>query len=206
MSPTGVTCPYCGTKYLTFQSNCTNCGATLPLPSKADALDTSQPPPLPPRDISNTFVWRLIRQDGWAIAGLVFSILGIVFAPLGFILTIAIITAFVGIPFALLGFAFLIAGAIILSRRYQSARIVVNVLQTGQAVRGLIVGVNQNLSVQINGRSPWNIDYQFRIDGQTITGKVSTLDEPDEQIAKGNPYWVLYLPDAPENNTPYPHP
>jgi hypothetical protein len=151
-------------------------------------------------------VWRLLFQDGWAIAGLVFLLLGLVFAPLGSILTIAIITAFVGIPFVLLGLAFLIAATIILLRRYQSTKIVVNVLQTGQAVRGVITGVNQNLSVLINGRSPWNIDYQFRLDGRTLTGKVSTLDDPDEQIAKGNPYWVLYLPEAPENNSLYPHP
>lgn len=206
MKSTGVTCPYCGTKYLTFQSNCTNCGASLPLPGEANAADVSHPPPSPPRNISDSYVWRLMRQDGWAIAALVFLILGIIFAPLGLILTIAIITAFVGIPFALLGLAFLGVGIVVLVKRYQSAKMVVNVLQNGRAVRGLVTSVDQNYSVQINGRSPWNIAYQFTVDGRTLEGKVSTLDDPDEQIAKGNPYWVLYLADAPENNSLYPHP
>jgi len=201
-----ISCPYCGTKYLTFQPNCSNCGASLPLPDQASAFDAGTPPPAPPRDISDSYIWRLMQQDGWAIAALVFALLGIIFAPLGIILTVAIITAFVGIPFALLGVLFLAAGIAILVWRYQTAQMVVKVLRNGQAARATIADVHQNYSVQINGRSPWIIQYQFAVEGQNYGGSVSTLDAPDERLAKGNSAWVLYLPGAPQTSSLYPHP
>ncbi len=201
-----ITCPYCGTKYTTFQSNCKNCGGRLPLPEEASAFDESAPPPAPPRDISGNYVWRLLTTDGWAIVAIVFALLGIVFAPLGVILTIAVITIFVGIPFVMLGTVFLTSGVAVLVWRYQLAHMTVNVLRNGHATRGKIVDVEQIYNVSINGRNPWFIKYQFTLDGDTYTGQISTLDEPHEQLAKGYSAWVLYLPTAPQNHTLYPHP
>lgn len=70
-----ITCPWCGTNYTAFQSNCKNCGGLLPLPSSAAAQpDELILPPPAPRPILDRYVWKLFFADGWFISAMVFSI------------------------------------------------------------------------------------------------------------------------------------
>lgn len=205
-----IACPYCGTHYAVFQSNCSNCGGPLlppPEPSIARAQDIlSASPPLPPRSISDRYVWKLLWTDGWAVFALVEFILGLVFGITGIALSFAVVTAFVGIPFAIIGFLSFFASVVIFVWRYQVKSKVVQVLREGQAVQGEIESVTVNRSVEVNGANPWTIGYRFHAQGADLRGKVSTLTPPDASIREGMPTWVLYLPDSPENNAIYPHP
>ncbi|MFN2198813.1 MAG: hypothetical protein ACK2UW_22025 [Anaerolineales bacterium] len=205
-----TTCPYCGTSYVTFRSNCQNCGAPLPPPDTdlyASLEDDQIPtPPLPPRPISDRYAWRLLLTDGMAIIGGVFALLGLIFGVIGFALTIGVVTAFVGIPFALIGLVFLGVGGGLLTSRYQYASRVVRVLREGTAAVGRIVNVAENYSVQVNNRHPWAIEYQFQVNGREVTGHVSTLTPPGSSIQPGRRACVLYLPEKPEINSLYPHP
>jgi hypothetical protein len=209
-----ITCPWCGTNYTAFQSNCKNCGGPLPAPSEVPTPEPrfSQPeaiypePPPAPRAISPNYVWRLLSTDGAAIVAFVFLLLGAIFTFLGFILTVAIITAFVGLPFAGIGLILLAVGGGIGRSRYQTMQRTVEVLKTGQAAAGKIVNVEENLYVRVNQRHPWTITYQFQVGGQARQGKVTTLNVPGASLQPGKKAWVLYLPEAPEHNTLYPHP
>jgi membrane protein implicated in regulation of membrane protease activity len=205
-----IACPWCGTNYLSFQSNCTNCGGPLPAveeTSKSPVANENLPtPPSAPRPISDKYVWRLLSTDGWSIAAFVFSLLGIIFSLVGAGLTLGVITAFVGIPFLLLGVAFLLISIWLFVRRYQEMRKIVDVLQTGEATRGQIVEVRENYSVRINEQHPWVIRYQFQANGQSQEGKVTTLNQPGPQLQEGKAVYVLYLPTAPKWNSIYPHP
>jgi hypothetical protein len=205
-----IICPWCGTNYLTFQSNCTNCGGPLQAvqetagtPHSSEVLPT---PPPAPRPISNRYIWRLLSTDGWSIGALVFGILGFIFSLVGGGLTIGIITAFIGIPFLVLGLGFLIAGGAVLYRRYQEMQQVVEVLRNGEATLGQIVEVKVNYSVAVNGRNPWNIRYQFQVNGGKQEGQVTTLNQPGPQLQEGKDVRVLYLPAAPKWSSIYPHP
>jgi len=209
-----ITCPWCGTNYVAFQSNCQNCGGPLPAqvqsPSSSEQVDLPEDfllrPPSPPRQISNGYVWRLLMSDGLAVVALVFGLLGVIFTLVGVGLTLGIVTAFVGIPFSLLGLLFLAAGAAIGAWRYLEAQRGVEVLRVGEAAEGQIVRVEQNQSVRINGRSPWVIGYRFNLDGRTYEGQVSTLNEPGSALQVGKRSYVLVLPQSPERNSLYPHP
>src|SRR5512140_2847805 len=101
-----VVCPWCGTAYAAFQSNCSNCGGPL-LPAEQgpqSSADEDFPiPPSAPRPISPRYVWRLTMAGGRGIAGMVLSLLGGIFALVGAGLTIGFVTAFVGLPFLCLG-------------------------------------------------------------------------------------------------------
>ncbi len=218
-----LTCPWCGTNYAAFQSNCANCGGPLPLPAQvppeADALLAS--PPLPPRPFSNSYAWRLLLADGAVIAAFVFIVLGLVFTSVGVVLTVALgpvftvvrgvftvgkATAFVGVPFAVIGPLFLIVAVALGVWRYGKARQVVRVLREGQAIEGEIIEVGQNYNVRINYQHPWVIWYQFRVDGRDFEGRVTTLNPPGAHLQEGKRAWVLYLPNALEQNVLYPHP
>lgn len=204
-----ITCPWCGTSYAAFQSNCRNCGGPLQAPaegSPAGLPERPSAPPPPPRLIADSYAWRLLAADGWAITAGIFALLGAIFTFVGAALTIGIITAFVGIPFAGLGITFLGLGAAGLGWRYQEAQKVVTCLRLGEAVDGQIVSVDENYSVRVNGRHPWTITYQFLAGGRDYQGKVTTLNQPGPGLQPGRPACVLYLPNTPECNALYPHP
>jgi hypothetical protein len=201
-----VTCPWCGTTYPTFQSNCSNCGGPLPAVDHTESDATLLPPPPAPRQISDKYVWRLISTDGWSIAAFVFVILGLVFSVVGTALTFSKIAAFVGVPFLCIGLPFLAAGGFILVRRYQQMHKIVDVLKNGAAVPGRITEVQENYSVTVNGRHPWMIRYQFLAAGQDYDGKVTTLNPPGPQLQAGKDVYVLYLTATPRWNSLYPHP
>jgi hypothetical protein len=154
-----VTCPWCGTSYLAFQSNCTNCGGPLLAAAASVSPENPPTPPLAPRSISPRYVWRLLYADGWWIAALVLGILGLVFSLVGAGLTIAVITAFVGIPFLTVGLPLLVLGGVTFVWRYQRAQKVVDVLRQGDAARGEVVDIQQKYNVRVNGRHPWVIQY-----------------------------------------------
>ncbi len=205
-----VTCPWCGTSYTSFQSNCSNCGGPLlpPAPVAAAPLADDAPlmPPPPPRMIASSYIWRLITVDGGAIAGFVLALIGLIFTIVGGALSIAIVTAFIGIPFAGGGLLLLVVGLVILTLRYQQAQKILNALRIGEAVRGQIETVEQDYSVEINGRHPWKITYLFDVLGRVYNGKVTTMQDPGRQLQPGRSFAVLYLPSDPKINTLYPHP
>jgi len=205
-----VICPWCGTNYLTFQSNCKNCGGPLQaideISGMADATQNLPIPPDAPRMISERYVWRLLSSDDWSIAALIFSFMGLIFSLLGVVLTLGLVTAFVGIPFLMIGIVFLGASVGLFIWRYQEMQKVVRVLREGEATYGQIVDVNENTSVSINGRYPWVIRYQFQVNGRDYEGKITTMNQPGGQLQAGKAVCVLCLPTAPEWNSIYPHP
>ena len=213
-----VTCPWCGTNYAAFQPNCKNCGGPLPLPPKQpaptaapdaayDALPyhLEEPPPAP-RPISDSYIFKLMFSDGWAVGFMVVALVGGIFACTGVPLVIGVVTAFVGLPFALLGGAMFLGGAAVIYWRYDVQRQIVEVLRNGQPTQGRIAATEVNAAVQVNGRNPWNITYAFNVGGQDYQGRVTTLNYPGPQLQPGQPAIVLYMPNAPEHNALYPHP
>lgn len=205
-----VTCPWCGTNYIEFQSNCKNCGGPLNLPVEEAASqggEESLPtPPPPPRPIADGYAGRLMMADGWSLSGGVFVLLGVIFISVGIPLTIGVITAFVGLPFWGLGLLFLAAGGYMLYWRYQEARKTLQVLRNGEATQGFIDDVEENLSVAVDDQHPWVIRYHFEVGEQTYQGSVTTLNPPGPQLQPGKAACVLHLPQAPEQNALYPHP
>lgn len=203
-------CPWCGTNYLAFQTNCSNCGGPLlaaDARATASAQDQDLPmPPPAPRPISPRYVWRLLWSEAWWIVAFIVGLLGLIFTLVGATLTLGVVTAFVGVPFLIIGQPMLAAGGLAMVWRYERAKKVVTVLREGTATQGTVAEVHEQSSVSVNGRHPWVIKYQFKADGQSYAGQVTTLNQPSPQIGVGRPARILYLPGAPQWNSIYPHP
>jgi hypothetical protein len=60
--------------------------------------------------------------------------------------------------------------------------------------------------VSINGRHPWKIQYHFTLDGEPHSGVHSTLAVPNLSQGHGQPVYVLYDRENPEDHTIYPNP
>ena len=213
-----ITCPWCGTTYVAFQSNCQRCGGPLapadqpeaqphePLGEAEFVQGLPPPPPPAPRPISDNYAWRLVFDEGWVIAALIVAFIGAIFFVVGAVLTVLIITAIVGIPFALTGLAFLGGGGAVTIWRYQAARQTVEVMRNGVAVLGEIAAVDENVAVSVNEQHPWTITYRFQVVGRDFEGRVTTLHTPGPALKVGHKAYVLYLPNNPQYNALYPHP
>ena len=204
-----VVCPWCGTNYTAFQSNCSKCGgpiqASQTFPASGREDEVLMPPP-PPRDISDNYRWKLMLTDAWSMTAGIFALIGSIFSLVGLVLTIAIITAFVGLPFLGIGLLFLGGGGYVLNWRYQEALKRVKILRNGEAVIGRVTRTELNYSVQVNGRNPLTIGYQFQVSGKDYQSTATALNHLNLQFEPGKPVCVLYLPNAPEYNSLYPHP
>jgi hypothetical protein len=202
-----IVCPWCGTNFAVFQSNCSRCGGPIQAPKFAvPAREEVDMPPPPPREISKKYLWNLMLSDAWAQAAFVFALLGAIFSVVGFALTIGIVTAFVGLPFLGMGLLFLGGGGYTLYWRYQESIKAVNILQNGEAVVGQITGAEVNYSVRVNGQNPLTISYQFAVAGKKYENKIITLNRFDMLFQTGKEVCVLYLPEQPDYNSLYPHP
>jgi len=77
-----VVCPWCGTNYTAFQSNCSKCGGPIQAPQTVSAsgheYEVLMPPP-PPRDISDNYRWKLMLADGWTMGAGIFALIGAIF-------------------------------------------------------------------------------------------------------------------------------
>jgi hypothetical protein len=103
----------------------------------------------------------------------------------------------------LFGLAFLLSGPALLLARLASARRRVDVLRDGQATLGRIETLRRDSTTEINGRSPWVLDYSFNVLGRTYQGKLLTLRDPDPDLRRNTSIYVLYDPARPDDNTLY---
>ncbi len=204
-----IQCPWCGTNYTSFQSNCSNCGGALPLPSETEE-DSDQPqitiPPLAPREAPRDYLWRILSADPIALTGAIFLLIGVIFGGVGIVLTAAIITIFIGIPFAFIGVLMTAIGLVLILGRYQQAKRLETVYRDGQAILGEISAVHPNLNLRVHGRQPWTIEYHFETSGQEFYGKASSLMKPDLAQQPGKPVYVLFAPEDPAMSILYPIP
>jgi hypothetical protein len=209
-----ITCPWCGTNYEAFQSNCDNCGGSLPLPVETTPVSVEPKPaeeiplspPLPPRKIPGKVMRRLLLTDAGMITGGIFLFIGAIFFIVGMALVLAIVTLPVGLPFAGLGLIFLIIGGGLLIWRYENALQIVSILRNGLSSLGQITDVNQNYHVRVNGRYPWVIQYAYKVHGRAYQSRLTTLSQPDLSQQPGKAVYVLYLQEHPDKSTLYPSP
>lgn len=210
-----VTCPWCGSNYLDFQTNCRNYGGPLPLPENTSPeaispwpTDLPPPrPPAPPRAISKRFAWKLLAISGVGITGMVFIFLGITFGLSGiFIMIFGPVVFLLGLIFALLGSVFVVLGGFLFVFGYRRAYQVVQVLRQGHETTGHIHEIRQDLSVTIQNNHPYITSYEFEVMGQVYHGRVNSINPPIPQYFPGAPATILFLPENPQVNALYPHP
>jgi hypothetical protein len=133
--------------------------------------------------------------------GLGFAILfGGIFIPVG-IFGDDRIFLLVGVGFFLIfgsiGFGLARAGR-------RNAAVMLRAFEHGVAARGEIDSVDQDMSVQIDGRSPWVVRYTFQAQHREFEGKTQTFDHTAHHRLPGQPLHVLYVKEDPTQNTIYP--
>jgi hypothetical protein len=208
-----ITCPRCNAKYQEFQFECDQCGASLPLPPadgsgperSADlANDDPIAPSMPPRQVPQMALGRLLRSQPGAILGGIFLLVELFILVVVTIAMSPIFRTSGSLFFILFNLGFIVIGAVLFIRGLQKALRTVKILRDGQAALGEITDVSQNYRVRINNRHPWIIQYEFKVFGSHYQGELSTLSQPDADYQPGKVIYVLYQQDDPQKNTLYP--
>lgn len=156
-----------------------------------------EPPPPVPRALPNRFAFR----SKWSRN--ILALVGAIFFLVGTVIFIAflLVGLLVGTPLPLL---FMIGGFAMLRIGRRHAAATLNAFVRGTAVEGKVVSVARDQSQTMNGEHPWKLTYHFPVGNQLHEGTLISWDSTAGARAPGQPLWVLYLPEDPEQNTTYP--
>jgi len=99
-------------------------------------------------------------------------------------------------------FIFPLVGGGLLFAAVRSNRREIRAFRDGVATKGLIVRRGMDTSTEINGKHPFDVIWEFQVDGNTYKGKLSHMNHeilrramPDDEVT------VLYDPRDPKVNT-----
>ncbi len=197
-----ITCPWCGHRNPENQLECRRCGGPFPAPI---GEDPGPKPPPPPRVLPKGYKNRVMFKDNPLILiGVIFVLVGTPIACLFPVIGLAsgvwlllVIGGAVGTLFALLGGVMLYTGI-------NSGMSKIIPYERGQATVGEITEIYRDTSIEVNGRNPWAVLYQFEADGSAYEGKVTTWKYAPKIQAEGNRVYILYMPDDPVQSVIYP--
>jgi hypothetical protein len=146
----------------------------------------------------------MVRGTPLFLVGFIFTLVGAPFAIFFPVIGFAVGDYVFPIIGCLLGGGFVALGLVLAFFGYRSAEGKIRPFQYGVATTGKIVDLHLDTSIQVNGRSPYAVIYQFEVMGQPFEGKVLSWKYATQQQAPGNVVWVLYMQDNPNENVIYP--
>jgi hypothetical protein len=99
-------------------------------------------------------------------------------------------------------FIFPLVGAIMFGWAVRSNRREIRAFRDGVAAKGLVIRRGEDMTTKINGNHPFEVTWEFQVDGTNYKGKLSHMDHkilrralPDDEVT------VLYDPRNPKVNT-----
>ncbi len=159
-------------------------------------MELGPAPPDAPRALPRHFAFRLKwSQNIGVIIGLgMLLICGVMFAAM---LKAHTWLAVAPALFSLLGLLAFVSGR-------RDAANTLRAFRHGMAAEGRIASVAQDTTQSVNGRHPWRMVYHFTAGDQPREGVITSFDSTLASRRSGQPLWVLYMPDDPDQSTPYP--
>jgi len=197
-----VICPWCGQRNPANALECRQCGGPLPA---AKGQDPGSPPPPPPRALPKGYkakvFWKESPELYIAVGFIIFGALfGCSFTAAGAAAG-GLVFAGIGILF---GGLFLVIGGAVLYSGIRHGASKIRPYERGASVLGEITEIYRDTSIEVNGRNPWAVQYQFEANGAAIEGKTRTWKYAPKLKGIGDKVYVLYLPEDPEQNVLYP--
>lgn len=223
-----MNCGNCGLTYADLERRCPACGAdpllrgkfgpvaAAPAPVQAGTFGRGphvhghapaslwvDPPPAPRRAPSLLMGDVAPNAGFWLLFGGIFggvgTVLGLVFTVVGaasgewVFLTVGVVAGLLFGGFGWIAFGFGI-------REIRRTR---RLWCDGGVARGTVVEAGVDRSLKVNGKSPAQIRYTYRVGGVEHTGQGQSWDPKLAQTQPGAVVAVLYDPDEPGRSVPY---
>jgi hypothetical protein len=158
--------------------------------------ELGEPPPPVPRKLPNGFAFRTRWTSNIA------TLVGGGFLAVGLLFLIAFIKAktwAVVIPIF-----FMTGGFFVFLHGWRHASSVLRAFRKGVAVRGEVFECKVDRTQSMNGEHPFKLTWHFAVGNRQFEGTLTSFDSTLGSRARGQPVWVLYVADDPEQNTLYP--
>ncbi|MCO4760819.1 MAG: protein kinase [Myxococcales bacterium] len=164
-----------------------------------------QPPDLylkPPPAPRPSGLWLARKRD--AVAGFKFMF-GAIFGGVGTIVGVPLVlTSLFGAMEPLagligggLGVIFAAIGGVVGLSGLQRLQQISALWQDGHEVIGHIEHIEMNRQITVNGRSPWQVHYTYRVHGRPYSGSGTTFDRKMRRAQRGQPVAVVFDPNNP---------
>lgn len=163
-----------------------------PLPGR----ELGEPPPPAPRKLPKGFAFR----TRWT--GNIATLVGLGFLAIASLFLIAFIKAktwAVVIPIF-----FMTGGFFMFLHGWRYASSVLRAFRKGVAVRGEVYECKLDRTQSMNGEHPFKLTWHFSVENRQFEGTLTSFDSTLGSRARGQPVWVLYIADDPNQNTLYP--
>lgn len=195
-------CIFCGRTNPPGTHSCAGCGGPLSPPVGADP---GPPPPPAPRAIARRYIWR--ELFGFPIVwGVLFggipTAIGCVLFVVGAVTLLLPLMCFGPMftsIFTLIGGAAMLFG---LKEGWHK----LSLLRHGKPGVARIVWVHPGHRSGNDTFTPWDVQYLFEVDGRKIGGQAAFCDPAASQFAPDDLMNVIYDPEDPRLNVPWPPP
>lgn len=160
---------------------------------------SGRPPPVP-REPSDYMA--SVFKDVRILVGGLFVMVSSVFIVIGLGLLINGNAA--GVFMTLFPLIHFTVGAVLLTAGLRKRAMRREVIAGGAVELGTVTKTGRNRRTRVNGKHPFLIDYDFKIDGTSYSGQRSTLDDRITGNRIGDRVWVLHDPADPNRNVLWP--
>lgn len=184
----GVACPWCKHFWheVAADLRCGRCGGALPAPP---GPTRGPAPPSGPRTLPDAYVRSLlVWNSNMGLLGAAWGAFGVLFLVLG--TGLLLVFPPVGCVFAPFGLIFLLVGIVVYRSSRRGPLRQIAALTRGVAAEADIVSVRK-------GSEGWEVEYEYRVDGRALRGKTIGQDIAHSIRQRGEPLWVVYLPEDP---------
>jgi hypothetical protein len=160
-------------------------------------MELGPPPPGAPRALPKGFAFR----TRWS--GNIASLLGAVLFGFGTATATPMVITGHWLP-ALFPAFFALGGFSLLRYGLNHASGILRAFRHGVATTGKVASIGLDPTQSLNGKHPWKLIYHFPVNGQLTEGKLVSFDSTLAHRRIGQPVWVLYREQDPNQNTLFP--
>lgn len=161
-------------------------------------------PPPAPRTVEKV-------RGGWLGTGAFMVLFGSLFGGIGLVVGLAQLVAAVsgaGRGFyigALIGLTFAAVGGGFIIQYLRMSRRLRRLLEHGAVAEGVVTSTGVDGSVRMNGRPAYKMGYTFRtVYGDQIDGSLRTFNDAITEYVDGEPVWIVFDSEDPDNNSLWP--
>ena len=195
-------CIWCGAISSSREKKCSNCGA--PVVASSQHVNSLDVPPVP-RSLPKWFFMKMALSEVLFIVGAIFSfvgtLFGILFPILGFLNNIflfILIGGIIGLIFCGLGYTFLFFSTRNILKKITTYRL-------GRSCIGRIIDIYTDRSLQVNGRSPIAIVFEYEVNQEMYEGTIKGFHRSLYKYQVNNSLTVLYQLKEPSVSIIYPY-
>jgi hypothetical protein len=162
-----------------------------------ETVPLGPPPPPAPRPVPRGFTKHVAPVQRF------FFFFGALWTAIALLVLVPMALSPMPASVKLLLTVFLLPGLVPLLLSFKKTARLKRTYSLGEATIGRVLETGYNMSLSVNGRHPFRLEYEFEADGHKYNGRVDGWDKKLVARRVGDPVHVLYMKEAPRSSVVY---